>query len=257
MWRPGARPIRLEYSASHGPGNAQGTRSRRATYRVDPTAVADAILRGSAGLPERRALQNECSYPDSSPLAVGEHDARPAPSTTEPTQVRVELGPAGARASRRQADAQLVVLAGGRRERPRVDPELIRDLGHARRRAAAPPATARSAPRCGARDGRRRSRARRRGRSSPARRRCGQRPPVVQPRLAARVTLAQRIGDRPRRGPRRRARRAPRAPRPAAPSVPVTATRSPGRAPSRPTSSPGSSAQPDDRERHGQRRTRS
>ena len=46
-------------------------------YRVDPTAVADAIL---------RRIQNECSYPASDPSAS--MNATPArPSTTDPIQV--------------------------------------------------------------------------------------------------------------------------------------------------------------------------
>jgi len=52
---------------------------QRGEYRVDPTAVADALL---------RRLQNECSYPASGPSASV--NTTPAgPSTTEPIQVRL------------------------------------------------------------------------------------------------------------------------------------------------------------------------
>jgi hypothetical protein len=51
-------------------------------YRVDPTAVAQAILRRLA-----KQRQNECSYPDSGPFpSVKTTPAGPA--ATEPIQVR-------------------------------------------------------------------------------------------------------------------------------------------------------------------------
>jgi hypothetical protein len=48
-------------------------------YRVDPTAVADALL---------RRLQNECSYPTSS-ASASVNTTPGGPSTTEPIQVRL------------------------------------------------------------------------------------------------------------------------------------------------------------------------
>ena len=47
-------------------------------YRVDPRAVADAIL--------RRVTQNECSYPDNG-RSASRNATSGAPSTTDPIQV--------------------------------------------------------------------------------------------------------------------------------------------------------------------------
>jgi anti-sigma-28 factor FlgM len=53
----------------------------RGEYRVDPTAVADALLRRL-----RAFAQNECSYPDSGPSAPA-NTTPGGPSTTDPIQV--------------------------------------------------------------------------------------------------------------------------------------------------------------------------
>ena len=50
----------------------------RGQYRVDTTAVADAIM--------RRLAQNECSYPASGPAASA-NTTPGGPSTTDPIQV--------------------------------------------------------------------------------------------------------------------------------------------------------------------------
>ena len=47
----------------------------RGEYQVDPVAVADAMLRRLRGL-AAPSVQNECSYPDSSTVAVGKGHAR-------------------------------------------------------------------------------------------------------------------------------------------------------------------------------------
>jgi hypothetical protein len=53
----------------------------RGEYRVDPTAVADAVMRRL-----RAFAQNECSYPASGPSASA--NTTPAgPSTTDPIRV--------------------------------------------------------------------------------------------------------------------------------------------------------------------------
>ena len=85
----------------------------------------------------------------------------------DPGERRGRLG--GAARVRRHADAQLVVLAGGRRERGRVLAERARDVGDAGRERQARRARRRGARRCAARGGARRSRGRRTGRSSRAR----------------------------------------------------------------------------------------
>jgi Anti-sigma-28 factor, FlgM len=53
-------------------------------YKVDPTAVADAMLRRLQAV---REVQKECSYPDSEPPA-SVNMTPPEPSTTEPIHVR-------------------------------------------------------------------------------------------------------------------------------------------------------------------------
>lgn len=59
----------------------------RGEYRVDPHAIADAILRRVFVAPEAQPGQSECSYPASSPSASTK--TTPAgPSMTQPTQAR-------------------------------------------------------------------------------------------------------------------------------------------------------------------------
>ena len=177
-------------------------------YEVDPSAVADAMLRRLRALRSERVLVSDQRPSASTNATPG------GPSTTDPTQV---------------AFVNLFALrATGRRRRARsprppwrrtvgVDAQVGRDFGDARRRAEASPGAARSAPRCGAPDGRRRWRARRTGRSSRWRR---ARRARDRPRSAAADGRSAR-GAPPgssRPGSRRRARRAPRArrrPRPA------------------------------------------
>ena len=225
-------------------------------YQVDPVAVADAMLRRLRGLPERNA-QKECSNPDSSPSA-SVNTTPGGPSTTKPTHVGRSRGcaararsrasppcaPARRRTTRSPRRRSRRTLAGRRR--------VVRRPRRRRRRAAARRATARSdAAAAGEmagvggqpvgqidhrpRAGLRKRAARAQNAASDAR-----------TARAERAARWRRAGRRPRPS-------STASPAPAAPSVPVTATRSPGRAPSRPTSSPGSCRPSDDRERHGQR----
>ena len=69
-------------------------RIERGEYRVDPHAVADAIIErlGEAGQAARAArseTQNECSYPDRDSGASV--NTTPAPSFTRPTHVSAKL----------------------------------------------------------------------------------------------------------------------------------------------------------------------
>lgn len=58
-------------------------------YRVDPAAVADAILRRLAASRQApQSSQNECSYPDSSPPSASTNATAGDPSTTDPIHVR-------------------------------------------------------------------------------------------------------------------------------------------------------------------------
>jgi hypothetical protein len=63
----------------------------RGQYRVDPVAVADAIVRRlfepPVPRPEPPETQKECSYPDSSPGASA-NVSWPGPSSTRPTHAR-------------------------------------------------------------------------------------------------------------------------------------------------------------------------
>jgi Anti-sigma-28 factor, FlgM len=63
-------------------------RIEQGDYVVDPTAVADAIVRRLRELAQARLrAQNECSYPASSSVA-STNEIAAAPSTTSPTRVR-------------------------------------------------------------------------------------------------------------------------------------------------------------------------
>lgn len=66
----------------------------RGQYRIDPYAIADAIIRW-AGLahelpPPPRGRQNECSNPRSGPSAPAKTTSE-GPSATDPIQVRPAL----------------------------------------------------------------------------------------------------------------------------------------------------------------------
>ena len=79
----------LEYSPFEGIAmNAAELKEQieKGEYRVDPVAVADAMLRRLLGTTELSA-QNECSNPDSSPSA-STNTTPGSPSTTKPTHVR-------------------------------------------------------------------------------------------------------------------------------------------------------------------------
>jgi len=88
-------------------------RIEKGEYQVDPSAVADAILRrlrerlGQAPAAEAQS-KNECSYPES-PLSPSEKVTPGGPSTTDPTQVR--LTPLS-RSLRTVASTLLQALAG-------------------------------------------------------------------------------------------------------------------------------------------------
>ena len=173
MQQPVSAADPLEYSAKHGPGNAQGT-NRQRRVRGRPGAVADAILRRLWGLSEA-AAQKECSYPDSRP-SPSANTTPGVPSTTKPTHVSSPSrlrGREASRASPRSAPARRRTARSPRPRWPRTTGGRRRARPRPRRRrrrAAAPTATARSARRCGAPGGRRRWRARRTGRSSRVRR---------------------------------------------------------------------------------------
>jgi hypothetical protein len=69
----------------------------RGNYRVDPAAVADAILRRMRGLEHPggrpRGAQNRCSYPDSCSSSPSTKLTPRAPGTTDPIQVRPNFPP--------------------------------------------------------------------------------------------------------------------------------------------------------------------
>lgn len=75
-------------------------------YQVDPTLVADAIVRRIA---ERRALgaQSECSYPNSAPEGSASEKTTPGgPSATRPTHVHRAIALALSTAARAAAGTQ-------------------------------------------------------------------------------------------------------------------------------------------------------
>jgi hypothetical protein len=69
----------------------------RGDYRVDPAAVADAILRRMRGLErpggQKPGAQNRCSYPPSFSSSPSTKLTPPAPGTTDPIQVRPNFPP--------------------------------------------------------------------------------------------------------------------------------------------------------------------
>ena len=149
-----------------------------------------------------------------------------------------EPGGLGRRApAGRHARAQLVVLAAGRGELDGIGAERLRDRADARGdrqrgRVERDPHAARLRRAAG-----RRRRGRRRGRAS----RSPRRPPARGPRRAAGTGAGG--GARAPSSPGARSSSTAR-PAAEAPRSPVTPTRSPGCAPSRPTSSSAASAQP-------------
>ena len=154
---------------------ARWRRRRRGAPRVDPDRRPDARRRTSAmsgrapgfaraGL----ALVLEAA-PGAGAARAPRHSTPGGPAATSPIQVSGAAASAAARSAGRDADAQLEVLAAGRRQLGRVAAERVRDLGDAgrqrqRRRVEREPHAARPPP-AGARP----RPARRRGRASRAR----------------------------------------------------------------------------------------
>ena len=197
------------------------------------TASTASIRRRSPSAMLRRlrfVAQNECSYPASGSSASVEHrrPAVPLDHRPDPGQARrrSRSRAAGRRTARSPRRAVAANVAGSTPELGRRPPRRRRASGSAASVELDPHA---AAPREMAA---RRWPARRTGRSSRWRRAPPARGPLARRGAGGRSARAAR-----RRGARRPAQARPSSsasPAPAAPSVPVTATRSPGRAPSRP-----------------------